>query len=525
MADRDILLGPILGYEWDSTEKKSFYTVLVRTSKGTAPKWNVDGVPVKMKELYAVAHDGSKVWRGEVEMLPFTADAPRKIRYSIERGTKALRNICGDSQWAFNLPAKVSPDQTPRIAFCSCNGFTDPNSMRGLNPLAMWERMEQMHQDEPLSLLLMGGDQIYCDDLARKEGSFARLFSWLKPEEQPKAKPTGGDFIKTYIDHYLLAWAGITVEGKTYPHTPLVRMLASVPSIMVWDDHDIFDGWGSYQSSEQKTPYHKEAFGAAREAFELYQIRGHSSNRSLLDRTSKRPRHYSSGVRFGNFNILVMDNRTNRTPDRVMDEVQWKQIVNWLQQEAMSVPTGTSSTLLVVSPVPVIYRRFFDWVSSLPGEHGGEDDLRDHWSHHTHEGERDRLISHLFEALNFNQKPNGFNRISIISGDVHVGALGFLERTDTRAEIAQIISSAIIHPAPGAVAWAGLKALSSDDDHAVKGQPVVAKMTRPVGAKDRYLRCRNFVWLQEGNDNRLWVNWECEALDQKDPKRVEFGLR
>lgn len=532
MPAYDILLGPILGYEWDEEQGKGFYTVIARVSEGKAPVWHVNGQQVEMKPLTQALSGKSRVWRGELQLSPFEEAGPgREVRYSIERGGKALKNGCGDAGWGFHLPGKATPGRQPRVAFCSCNGFTDPNAMRGINPLQLWERMHKQHLKQPLSLLLMGGDQLYCDDLARKEGSFARLWTWLKPGASPKKMPTQAEFSQSYFDHYLVTWARVVQEqgGKMveHPHTAMVNVMASVPSVMMWDDHDIFDGWGSYQSADSKIPYYKEAFAAARDAFGIYQVRGEKANRSLLDRKAARPRHYSQGLKFGPFDILVMDNRSHRTAERVMDATQWSQIESWLAQKGQgSASAAEARSLLVVSPVPVVYRRFHNWVSELPGEHGGEDDLRDHWSHHTHEGERDRLVYHLFKALKHTQNETGaYQRVTLLSGDVHVGALGFLERTDNKAEIAQVISSAIMHPAPGLMAWEGLKAISSDADHSIQGLPVVAKMTRPVGAKDRYLRCRNFAWLQQGSDNKLWINWECENLDGKTPEKVEFALK
>lgn len=535
MAKNDLLLGPVLGYEWDDETQQSFYTVIVRAAKGAAPIWVVDGTSVSMKELRKL-HDGTSVWRGEAVLQPFGDGEGRSVSYSIKRGQSSLRNGCGDSIWSFHLAGKVTKARQPRIAFCSCNGFTDPKSMDGRDPLHLWQRMQALHKQEPFSLLLMGGDQLYCDDLARKEGTFSKLWAWLSPKDKPKAKPTHEEFVQGYFDHYMLGWGRTIHDGKEYPHTAMVRMMASVPSIMMWDDHDIFDGWGSYQADEKKTPYYKEAFAAAREAFEVYQIRGASDNRSLLDRKVARPRHYSQAVRFGPYHILVMDNRTNRRVDQIMNDLQWNQIIGWLNRKSAALTTDRN-TLLVVSPVPVVYRRFHDWVSSLPGEHGGEDDLRDHWSHKCHQGERNKLVFHLFNALKYQsngflgegQRGEGkFDRVTLLSGDVHVGALGFLERTDAKAEIAQVISSAIIHPEPGPIAWAGLLALSRDDDHSIQGQSVVAKMAPPVGVSagdDKYLRCRNFVWLKEGDDNKLWVNWECEDLRGQRPISTEFGLR
>jgi len=552
MADPDILLGPILGYEWDDAKQQSYYTVIARiaansdTNPDRAPVWVVDGQAVPMQALREL-HDGSRVWRGEVRLNAFDAaqERGRSVTYRIECQGTALHNLCGDDQWAFHLPGRLTPDQQPRVAFCSCNGFTNATALNDREPLALWQHMQDLHAQEPFSLLIMGGDQLYCDDLARQSGTLARLWAWLSPAERAKLKPKPAQLLKDYFDHYLLGWVRYEAGRRKVPHTAMVRMMASVPSVMMWDDHDIFDGWGSYQAEPSKMPYHVEAYAAARAAFEVYQIRGAVHNRSLLDRAPTPsqptshptpPRHYTQGLRFGSLQILALDNRSHRTPERIMDDDQWQQVIDWLRRHASDAGAGECS-LLVVAPVPVVYRRFADWVSETPGEHGGEDDLRDHWNHRNHQGERNRLIAHLFDALRFADKSSGFARVTLLSGDVHIGAMGFLERTDTQteqAEIAQVISSAIVHPEPGPMAWAGVRAISSDTDYHIQGQAVVAKMAPPVGAgsgADKYLRCRNFVWLKPGNDGKLWVNWECEDgrgqgnTQTRLPRRVEFGLR
>lgn len=519
----EILLGPILGYEWEASNQTAWYTVIIR-STAPEPIWEIDGKSVIMSDLSGLLHDKTRIWRGELALSGFKMTNDTKVTYRIQSEGTYLKNVCDDDRWEFLLPAQQTPSSHPRIAFCSCNGFTDFKTLGNRAPLAMWNRMLSMHKKAPFHLLIMGGDQIYCDDLARKEGEFSKFWAWLDPKKKPKAIPTPGEFRKAYFDHYLVAWSRITHDGKCEPHTSMVRMMASVPSLMVWDDHDIFDGWGSYQASDKTQPYYKESFSAAKEAFEIYQIRGARSNRSLLDNNNANPRHYSQAVSFGNFDIFLMDNRSHRTPDQVMDRTQWSQLESWLKLNR-KLANAPQKTLLVVSPVPVIYRRFFDWVTELPGEHGGEDDLRDHWSHSRHEGERDRLVSHLFESLaDPVAKQLGYGRIAILSGDVHVGAMGFLEESKSSREIAQLISSAIINAPPSVVAWEGLKALSTDSDFSIKGQGIVAKMVRPVRARDRYLRCRNFLWLRGGNDGRLWANWECEQDGPNDPTNVEFGI-
>ena len=520
MANKtDIILGPILGYEWDESNLQSYYTVVARLKAGESPRWNVGGRDVAMTDISGRLHDGSHVWRGEIALQPFTAAKPENVAYRISSKGRNLKSVTGASRWKFQLPGKPTGREQPRIAFCSCNGFSDPKQARDLVPLAMWNRLAAVHRENPYALLLMGGDQLYCDDLARQPGTIMQLWNWLAPESRNRINPSPREMLQSYLDHYLMTWSGLKHGDEIKPHTSMVEMMASVPSVMVWDDHDIFDGWGSYQAASKKMPYHKKAFDAARRAFELYQVRGSEQNHSLLDRRAAGPRHFSQGLRFGPYSILVMDHRSNRTPDQIMDGPQWKQILHWL-----GTAKAAGEDLLVVSPVPVIYRRFYDWISELPGEHGGEDDLRDHWCHRQHEGERDKLIYHLFSSLRDAAGGDGFQRITILSGDVHVGCMGYLERAQPSARITQVISSAIMHPPPSCAQWAGLRAISSDDPFTIKSQSITVRMTRPVGSKDRYIRRRNFVWLQQGTDGKLWVNWELEQQDATDAARVEAGL-
>jgi hypothetical protein len=299
----------------------------------------------------------------------------------------------------------------------------------------------------------------------------------------------------------------------------MIRMMASVPSVMIWDDHDIYDGYGSYENGGKDTPFFKAIYEAAAGAFELYQLRGWKANRSKLTNNAK---HYSWGVKFGHYTILAMDNRSGRTPLKIMPDEQWGEIVRW-SQGRKAATTSDGETLLVVSPVPVVYRRFKDGLTSLPGQQEMEDDLVDHWNDRRHEGERDKVVHHLFQCFRDPATGGaGFHRITILSGDVHVGGLGFLTRDDGSREIAQIVASGIVHPSPGWFGWKAVQAMSNTDDYSIKGQDITASLVRAYGAEDINFVTRNFARLKLGDDGRLWVNWECE--DTKYPKPY-FGLK
>jgi hypothetical protein len=65
-----------------------------------------------------------------------------------------------------------------------------------------------------------------------------------------------------YFDLYLQRWTQIESSG----------LLAQVPSLMMWDDHDVFDGWGSYPQEQQDSPVFRGIWEQAREHFRLFQL-------------------------------------------------------------------------------------------------------------------------------------------------------------------------------------------------------------------------------------------------------------
>ncbi len=345
-----------------------------------------------------------------------------------------------------------------------------------------------------------GGDQLYADELweSRRAPSIA---AWSELDRKQRIKRAAGPRLhgqldRFYEDLYLRHWN----------QEEMSLMMASIPSIMMWDDHDIFDGWGSYPRDLQTCPVYKAVFGAARKYFELFQIRS-NANTALLNGGSG---HYSFGIRFRGYGILGLDNRSNRTDKVVMNAQNWSDVKNWL-----SANSGRHRTLLVLSAVPVVYRDFGRSETILeltPWEEELSDDIRDQWRSKHHEGERMRLIMNLLNFRTRSQPSDG--KTVILSVDVHVGCLDVIR--DQRNPLAtrriyQVVSSPIVHPAPTWIQWRGVVAGSNDDPESLDDGQIVTEIIMPYGADDKFLRTRNYVTLQEGNDSKLWVNWICES--------------
>lgn len=421
----------------------------------------------------------------------------------LQAEASALTYQIGGMAFQIALPGQGQP---PRIAYASCNGFSDPKLMKSVDDKNhMWKVMAARHAVTPINLLLMGGDQVYADEVwtavpelrAFAEASFADGNKMRCPA---RLVDKLGAF---YFDLYVRRWS----------QPELAAMLAAIPTLMMWDDHDTIDGWGSYPPERQNCPIFKNGLGPnAAKAFKAMQRQQPADQPPI---GSLFPNTFSKGHVIGRLAVLAIDMRSERTIGQVLSPGHWGAIYAWL------AGLEEIDHLVIMSSIPVIYPGF-DTLEALlgawPGYQNLEDDLRDHWNSPDHKVERLRLIHRLLEfARATNIMP------TIVSGDVHVAALGVVESKVDKDAIGndltfyQLISSGIVHPGPGAtVAFALNELLDSSDeiDTAVHGRMV----TFPT-SKQKFIASRNFLTIEPDLDReraRLWANWWIEN-GTKDP--------
>ncbi len=138
---------------------------------------------------------------------------------------------------------------------------------------------------------------------------------------------------KFYFDLYTLRWA----------QPEVAHMLATVPTIMMWDDHDIIDGWGSYPVERQTCDVFKALWDAARKAFTVFQQ--HLKFTEPMGNVA--PAHgFSFGHVIANTAILALDMRSERTDRMVMSENHWTLVYQWLDR----TPKDRSSNFDVEHP-------------------------------------------------------------------------------------------------------------------------------------------------------------------------------
>ncbi len=412
---------------------------------------------------------GGQVWRNDFS-LPMQPDA-------------------GYSLAGVNYPVAADLQADLVVAFVSCNGQEEHDTERALAERnAMWDRLAAEHAATPFSLLLQGGDQLYADEVTK---AHPVLSAWHDRSRPDKAQLDFSRAVEAaaeafYLQRYL----------DTYSQPVVAGLLARVPSLMMWDDHDITDGWGSLPAELLDCPVGQGVFGVARRMFMLFQL-GIAPDASPVPELAP-ALSLGYAMRFPGFSVLLPDLRSERRPDRVMAEDGWHR----LDQLLAATPKGDH--ILLVSSVPALGPRL-SWVErallKLPGTQGFEDDLRDQWQSRMHRPEWRRLLRLLeHHAI------TGDHAITIVSGEIHLATQASMPLADGR-QLRQLVASGIAHRAPGNAYAIGLGWLARFGEDPLPGQPITLQ---PLPGQRRiYAAERNYLVLRRAAGAWTAV-WELE---------------
>ncbi|MDP9318735.1 MAG: alkaline phosphatase family protein, partial [Actinomycetota bacterium] len=221
MDDR-LVLGPLLRYVdetsaavWVETSASAKVCVRAAADEWTAATFavhghhyalvEVDGLEPGSIQIYTVEIDGTRVWPPEDSTLP-----PSRI-------------------------ATLEPGQELRMAFGSCRVSlphdAEANEEHGVDALRAYARhMASGDADKWPDLVLFLGDQVYADETSEEMQAF--IASRRSLDEPPGTELR--DF-EEYTHLYRLAWADRTNRW----------LLSTLPSAMIFDDHDIRDDWNT----------------------------------------------------------------------------------------------------------------------------------------------------------------------------------------------------------------------------------------------------------------------------------------
>ena len=393
------------------------------------------------------------------------------IDFSLPSGAVSSYTVAGER---FLVTSPATPDM--RIAYVSCNGQEESDLDRDLSERdIVWQRLADENLDDPFGLLLQGGDQLYADDVLRCHPEVERWQSLPKTERG--SVPLTPDITETlrrfYFDRYLI----------TYTRPAFASLAARVPSIMMWDDHDIIDGWGSHPPEMLDSPVGKALFEAAREMFLLFQLAARPGEMPEIV-SDKSGTSLGTVVRYPALSVITPDLRSERRLERVMGNAGWTMLDDAFAQ------TPEGDRILLMSSVPALGPRL-SWAELaadiIPGTAEYQDDLRDQWQSRAHRDEWCRMLRLVRDMA----RRDGHD-LTALSGEIHLATRAVMDLGGDR-HLNQLVASGIAHRAPP-VAWARfLGALATLGDAPLPDHPI--RIAALPGHRTRYLAERNYLLL------------------------------
>lgn len=318
--------------------------------------------PIPSNRIHSVDGETAELYR-DVPGVRLYADSARDVTFwrfnlEIDLGTTQQRiayRINQGPALGFWVPAKNQP---MNIMYHTGNGFgpsVDTNAFCGPDPL--WRDILNEHQTRPFHVMIGGGDQIFNDSIITDSQFFSE---WIKIKNA--AERYGASFTPEFRaeleDFYLERYASWFSQG-------LYSLANSqIPMVNMWNDHELFEGYGSYNEDFMKSMV---ISGLGKIAFKYYLLFQHHS---VPDETESEEPSWVLGAHPGPYigqrsrnlfmslghdvMFLGLDCRTERKSNEVLNEETCDLIWDRCHQE---INKGEVKHLIVLSSVPVAYPR------------------------------------------------------------------------------------------------------------------------------------------------------------------------
>ncbi|MGH3738201.1 MAG: alkaline phosphatase D family protein [Micromonosporaceae bacterium] len=366
------------------------------------------------------------------------------------------------------------PDGPARLVFGSCREASPYTTDRSYPPDALDTYAAELAAgDAPApDYLLLLGDQVYADEITPRTRRYLRR----------RRRDTGGpvtevaDFTE-YTQLYLESWTD-----------PELRwLLSTVPSMMIFDDHEIIDDWNTsaaWRRQIRRLPWWRDRIAGGLASYWIYQHLGNLSPDALAtDPTfhavraapdaagvltefalaadaegdgSPGPR-WSFRIDLGGTRVIVLDTRCSRVLEEsardMLPESEWAWFTEQLTGDYRHLVVGSSLPWLLppaIHEVEGVNEKLCR--SRVPGLARLSEKLRqaadlEHWA--AFRGSFDRLGGLLTDvaAGRFTPRPPG--SVSVLSGDVHHSYAARLND----APVHQLTCSPIHNDVPHAMRW------------------------------------------------------------------------
>lgn len=439
MEDRKLRLGPIVGHTDDSSatiwicveDDASNYKLAVSEQRKTFGFTSTEGSKKEFGTAIAVA-DGLR--------------SNYLYNYRIFRRDRPVL----DSGGSFSTMPKTTEKEDIPFVFLSCSDNEH---------IGQWNTLYKYIQINKPRFLLMLGDVLYVDgnSIRSNEGwknVWSAYFNGEIREEDRK---------QAIAQKYIHNWS----------REPIRTIMANIPIYMMWDDHDIRDGWGSRPPDSptlaEKYPKGTNLFNEfdkffkdLRETYWHFQM-SHNSRVEKYEEDSRTAMPYS--IRCGRLMVLVLDSRGARDIWRedfpILGEEQWtflNETLDNLEEDIDAIAIATTAPIAGVRRLPgrassaIKDVRWFkngkesklrNHVIWRKGTGDIYDDYRDQWSHELSRNEQKKLISKIKDCRNINRSNSNARKLIFLGGDLHCGSVHEIRMWKYKLRIPLIVSSSI----------------------------------------------------------------------------------
>ena len=386
-----------------------------------------------------------------------------------------------DSPFPPSTLSTVDPEAPTRLLYGSCRtptGDTPEGVVRyGPDMLRAAARLLAREPVDGNLALLLIGDQVYADEV--QEPMLAFL---AQAREQDDSDVVPADEVVHYDEYaelYRQAWSD-----------PLVRwLLSTVPTLMIFDDHDVRDDWNSsaaWRHDMDRLPWWHTRITSALGSYWVYQHLGNLSPGergrdplwkavcgaggdaaeevdAFAWRAHSEPSSYRWSHRhdLGPVRVLVADTRCSRALDEDDPSDGSRSILGprghqWLDEHL----TGGPEHVVVVSTVPVMLppavHHLEAWNEAVcagawgralrgPAERLRQELDLEHWAAFQYSFRR---LSDTVGRVSRGERGPAPSTVLFLSGDVHFSYLARVRGVDGTGRVTQLVSSPLCNQVP-----------------------------------------------------------------------------
>ena len=414
-----------------------------------------DGLQPGTTTPYDVALDGERVWPEPESPYP-----PSVVRTLSGQPGEPIKLLFGSCRVA-------RPHEAP---------YTSRRGKEGVGVDALYAyavRMQSTPPEEWPEAVLFLGDQVYADELSPKTREHIERTRGF--DEPP------GEGIANFAEYTVLyeeAWSDPTIRWA----------LSTIPSAMIFDDHDIHDDWNTsatWRRQMQATSWWQDRVTGGLMAYWLYQHLGNLSPTELAENEvlqklqaldgdgedllrefaamADREADGGRGARWsyrrdlGDVRVLMLDSRGGRALERgersMVDAREWDWILDNTRDCPAHLVLGTSLPVLL----PNAIQHLESWNEALCDGAWGKrwavwgEKIRqaadlEHWAAFRKSFE---ALMELIAEVGAGRRGPAPATISILSGDVHFSYLSrpvFAADAGVQSKVTQLVCSPVRNP-------------------------------------------------------------------------------